>query len=75
MIYFLSLLLSSRVILREDHIPERPDKSLLISRQTSKWSLRDMVFQENNSNTTLEVFLFSDIQIKKIKKQIMNYET
>ena len=33
----------------EDHIPIRPDRSLLLGRQTSKWSLRDVVFHENNS--------------------------
>ena len=33
----------------EDHIPERPDRKLLIGRQTSKWSLWDVVFHENNS--------------------------
>ena len=32
----------------EDHIPIRPDRSLLIGRQTSKWSLWDVVFHENN---------------------------
>ena len=32
----------------EDHIPERPDKSI-IGRHTSKWSLWDVVFIENNS--------------------------
>ena len=39
----------------EDHIPIRPDRSLLIGRQTSKWSLWDVVFHENNS-TFLCVF-------------------
>ena len=33
----------------EDHIPIRPDKSLLLGKQTSKWSLLDVVFKENNS--------------------------
>ena len=33
----------------EDHIPIRPDRSLLLGRQTSKWSLWDVVFHENNS--------------------------
>ena len=33
----------------EDHIPMRPDKSKLLGSQTSKWSLRDVVFYENNS--------------------------
>ena len=35
----------------EDHITIRPDKSLL-GRQTSKWSLWDVVFHENNSIST-----------------------
>ena len=35
----------------EDHIPIRPDRSLLLGKQTSnsKWSLWDVVFHENNS--------------------------
>ena len=33
----------------EDQIPKRPDRSLLIGRQTSKWSLWDVFFLENNS--------------------------
>ena len=39
----------SRVIFIEDHIPIRPDRSLLLGRQTSKWSFWDVVFHENNS--------------------------
>ena len=38
----------SRVIFMEDHIPVRRDRCLLLSRQTSKWSLWDVVFHENN---------------------------
>ena len=34
----------------EDHIPIRPDRSLLLGRQTSKWALWDVVFHENNSS-------------------------
>ena len=37
------------VIFMEDHIQIRPDRSLLLSRQTSKCSLWDVVFHENNS--------------------------
>ena len=37
----------------EDHIPERQDRSLLIGRQTSKWSLWDVIFHENYSNSHL----------------------
>ena len=33
----------------KDHIPIRPDRSLLLGRQTSKWSLWDVVFHENNT--------------------------
>ena len=33
----------------EDHIPMRLDRSLLFGRQTSKWSLWDVFFHENNS--------------------------
>ena len=32
----------------EDKIPIRPDRSLLLGRQTSNWSLWDVVFHENN---------------------------
>ena len=39
----------------EDHIPERPDRSLLIGRQTSKWSLWDLVFHENDSTSNVQV--------------------
>ena len=35
----------------EDHIPIRPDRSLLLGRQTSKWSFWDVVFHENNFNS------------------------
>ena len=30
----------------EDHIPKGPDRSLLLGRHTSKWSLWDVVFHE-----------------------------
>ena len=43
----------SRVIFMKEHIPMRPDRSLLFCRQTSKWSVWDVwdvVFHENNSN-------------------------
>ena len=33
----------------EDHVPIRPDRSLLIDRNTSKWSLWDVVIHENYS--------------------------
>ena len=39
-----------RAIFMEDHVPIRPDRSLLFSRQNSKWSLWDVVLHENNSN-------------------------
>ena len=32
-------LLTIGIIFMEDHIPKRPDRSLLIGRKTSKWSL------------------------------------
>ena len=41
---------SVRVIFMEDHIPIRPDRRLLLGRQTFKWSLWDVVFHENNSS-------------------------
>ena len=37
----------------EDPIPIKLDRSLLLGGQTSKWSLSDVVFQENNSNQKL----------------------
>ena len=37
----------------EDPIPIKPDRSLLLGRQTSKWSLSDVAFQENNFNQKL----------------------
>ena len=46
---FTFLLSKYRVIFMEDHIPIRPDKSLLLGRQTSNWSLWDAFFHENNS--------------------------
>ena len=33
----------------EDHIPIRPDRSLVLGTQSSKVSLWDVVFHENNS--------------------------
>ena len=39
----------SRVIFMEDHIPIRLDRTLLLGRQTSRWFLWEMDFQENNS--------------------------
>ena len=38
-----------RVIIMEDHIPVRADRSLLLGRQNSKRSLWDVVFHENKS--------------------------
>ena len=37
----------------EDHIPMRPDRSLLLGRQISKWSLWDVIFHENQSKVGL----------------------
>ena len=36
------------LIFMEDHNSIRPDRSLLIGRQTCKWSLMDVVFHEND---------------------------
>ena len=51
LVYSIGLILSHcRVIFMENHILERPDRSLLlIGIQTSKWSLCDVVFHENYS--------------------------
>ena len=37
-----------RVIFMEDTIPIRPDRSVLLGRQSYKWTLWDVVFHENN---------------------------
>ena len=57
-------MLQYRVIFMGDHIPIRPDRSLLLGSQTSKLSLWDVVYDENNSmmsknndnNTKLNTF-------------------
>ena len=41
-----------RVIFMEDHIQIRPDRSLLLGRQTSKLSLWDVGFHENKSTSS-----------------------
>ena len=46
---------STIVIFMEDHIPESPDRSLIIGRQTFKWSLWDVVFHENNYKWNLKL--------------------
>ena len=40
----------------EDHIPLRPDRSLLLGRQTFKLSLWDVVFNENDSISKIKGF-------------------
>ena len=58
----------------EDHIPLRPDRSLLLGRQTSKWSSWDLVFHENNSKYLTATIFFHLARVppgpKKIKKGI-----
>ena len=39
----------NRVIFMEDHIPIRPDRSLILSRQASNWSLWDVVSKRFHS--------------------------
>ena len=48
----------------EDHTPIRPDRSLLLGRKTSKWSLWDVVIHENNFQVFQEcaVLAFLDTQ-------------
>ena len=41
--------LLNRVIFMDDHIPIRPDRSLLFGRQNSKWSLWAVGIHQNNS--------------------------
>ena len=60
--YCIAKNLPIRVIFMEDHIPLRTDRSQVLGRQTSKLSLWDVVFHENNSNTNqinkkIELFL------------------
>ena len=43
------------------HIPERPDRSLLIGRQTTKWSLWDVVFHENDSNLIIPLIVINNM--------------
>ena len=45
----------------KDHIPERPDRSLQIGRQTSKWFLWDVVFHENNSTMHVVIIKISTV--------------
>ena len=45
---------STRVIFMEDHIPIRPDTSLLLGTQTSKCSLWNVVLHENNYLNEME---------------------
>ena len=47
-----------RVIFMEEHIPIRPDRILLLGRQTSTWSLWDVVFHENNTKP-LSTFIYT----------------
>ena len=48
------------------HIPERPDRSLLKGRQTTRWSLWDVVFHENDSTyyTFLKLNVSSDYRLQ-----------
>ena len=48
---------SIRVIFMEDHIQIRPDGSLQLDRQTSKWSLWDVVFKKITPCVAYYVFL------------------
>ena len=52
---------STIVIFMEDHIPESPDRSLIIGRQTFKWSLWDVVFNENNSICFISTLFFTKL--------------
>ena len=45
----------------EDNFPERPDRSLLIGRQTTKWSLWDVVFHENDSNLIIPLIVINNM--------------
>ena len=45
----------------DDQIPIGLDKSLLLDRQTSKWSLWDVVFHENNSMNQRAMKQFGDM--------------
>ena len=51
-----------RVIFMENHIPIRPDRSLQLGRQTSKWSLWAVGFDENNSRFSVGCFRFTHLK-------------
>ena len=48
----------------EDHIPIRPDRSLLLGRQTFKWSLWDCAFHENYSIYLINYIKSTDDYVK-----------
>ena len=53
--YSIAKNLPIRVIFMEDHIPIRTDRSQVLGRQTSKLSLWDVVFHENNSTMSTHI--------------------
>ena len=48
-----------RVIFMEDHILIRPDRSLLLGKYTSKWSLWDVVFHEKTDFDEMRLYFYS----------------
>ena len=53
--YCIAKNLPIRVIFMGDHIPLRTDRSQVLGRQTSKLSLWDVVFHENNSTLSTHI--------------------
>ena len=58
----------------EDHIPIRPDRSLLLGRQASKWSLWDMVFHENYSTCINIIQGFPENSSVSLQTKILSVE-
>ena len=56
----------------EDHIPIRTDRSLLLGRQTSKWSLWDVVFHGFNFELA-ESFLLIEIRAHKLSNVVTDF--
>ena len=54
----------------EEHIPIRPDRSLVFGRKTSKWSLWDVVFHENDSKEWVYILTHTKLDNKEANKQL-----
>ena len=52
-----------RVIFMEDHIPIRPDRDLLLGRQTSQWSSWDVVYHLYSISIGIGLIHYKSLQI------------